>query len=79
MNSSGASVMVLWRVWPSEPRLGAEILPPEDDTAHIQGEQPTVGDGHPVRVARQLGPLVVWRCRLGQAAGLGDGLDDLDD
>ena len=51
MNSSGVSVIALWRVLP----LAAVVLPAEGDAALVHREQPAVGDGHAVRVARQVG------------------------
>ena len=51
MNSSAPSVIVLWRVL----ALGPVVLPAEGDAALVQRDQPAVGDGHPVRVARQVG------------------------
>ena len=51
----------------------AVVLPFEGDAALVQGEQPAVGDGHPVRVARQTGHLfcltaVIDVCRHQSAA-----------
>ena len=66
MNSSAASVMVLWRVRP----CCAVVLPAEGDAALIEGDEPGVGDRHAVRVARQIG-----QHRLGPGEGA-LGVDD---
>jgi hypothetical protein len=51
MNSPASSVIVLWRVGP----LDAVVPPAEGDAALVERDEAAVGDGHAVRVARQIG------------------------
>ena len=51
MNSSGASVMVLYRA----PFLGPVVLPLEGDAVFVQCEESAVGDGDPMGIAGEIG------------------------
>src|ERR1700676_528501 len=50
MNSSVASVMRLYRA-----AVGAVVLVPEGDAMLVERDQPAIGDGDAVGVARQIG------------------------
>ena len=40
--------------------IGAIVLPPEGDAGAVAGDQPTVGDGDAVGIARQIGQHGLW-------------------